>query len=207
MFDLRNGSSGSELDEDDHSARDGLVSSKRSSKQDRRLGYVPPKPPRYSVEQDPRILCSFVRGVARYLEDLDITRVRAFDLISGYLRDKALHFYQDEVEYNEDNWTLTEFFEELFNFCFDPDFRILKRIEWMSLKQGNMSVVEYARELDRLAECFGGMAEEIHVIKLWAGLNGKLQGDLWRDGYRPEGTLRTLVMAAKDLEFAYRMHG
>ena len=168
-------------------------------------GFPPPKPHTYSGEPDSYVFCSFVKEVALYLEDQELTRPQAFRLISRYLQGQALDFYQGEVEFDENNWTLSEFFEGLFNFCFDPDFRMLKSMEWMSLKQGGMSVQDYAIKPNRVADCFGGMEERMPVLKFWVGLNRKLQGELWMHGYRPEGKLSDLVKAARDVETAFRM--
>ena len=88
------------------------------------------------------------------------------------------------MKYHE--WSLKNFFEGLFNYCFPLNYWML---QWKRLDkcfQDEKSVSEYVYELEELFNMIGMMNDHEKVIKLWDGLDTSIQRPLWCDGYNPE---------------------
>ncbi|KAG6851922.1 hypothetical protein H0H87_011674, partial [Tephrocybe sp. NHM501043] len=87
---------------------------------------------------------------------------------------------------NVGDWTLREFFIEMFTYCFPVDFQTEQREKlWRAYQRGKM-VTEYCHELEELYNMIGSIPEREKVVKLWNGLCTSIQRSLWRDGLNPE---------------------
>lgn len=62
-----------------------------------------------------------------YIETGKVEKRRCVKVVLKYLRGKAYRFYEQQVAINEEQWTLKDFFTELFNHCFPPNFRSVLR--------------------------------------------------------------------------------
>lgn len=87
---------------------------------------------------------------------------------------------------NYRDWTLREFFEQMFNYCFPINYRMAQRQKLKKCFQNEKTVSEYVYELEELFNMIGIVDDREKVIKLWNGLHSSIQRALWRDGYNPE---------------------
>ena len=87
---------------------------------------------------------------------------------------------------NEEEWSLPQFFTELFNYCFPIDYQMQM---WWSLAhchQNDKTVTEYTHELQELFNMIGDIPEQDKVIKFWNGAQPIIQKGLWCDNLNPE---------------------
>jgi len=76
------------------------------------------KPKHYNGDADARAYHRFVKESNAYIEDNKIKSKRRAFALSYFLDGKAYDFYVQKVSRNEEDWSLEEFYTELFNFCF-----------------------------------------------------------------------------------------
>jgi hypothetical protein len=93
-----------------------------SSGSSSRLVIKPIAPKEYNGSADARAYHRFVRESEAYLRDGKVRGQRKIFLLSYYLTDKAYDFYTQKVANDEANWSLSQFYDELFNYCFPVDF-------------------------------------------------------------------------------------
>ena len=59
-----------------------------------------------------------------YVQDGKVHQKQQVSIISYYLKGKAFDFYIQKVSRTEHKWTLAEFFKEMFDYFFPPDFKM-----------------------------------------------------------------------------------
>ncbi|KIN94698.1 hypothetical protein M404DRAFT_70769, partial [Pisolithus tinctorius Marx 270] len=91
---------------------------------------------------------------------------------------KAHEFYVQEVSGDPYRWRLSDFFTELFNYCFPIDFRMCQREKLQSCYQNSKTVKNYLYELNEIWNMIGETNERTKVHKFWSGLCRELQRDL-----------------------------
>ena len=112
---------------------------------------IKPNPPKeYDGYADARAYHRFVRESEAYLRDGRVQGRRQVFLLSYYLSGKAYDFYAQKVAINEEEWTLREFYNELFNYYFPIDYRMQIRRTLACCHQNERSVSEYTHELHKL---------------------------------------------------------
>lgn len=77
------------------------------------------------------------------------------------------------------NWTLQEFFEELYNYCFPVNYRMEQRLMLKQCFQNDKKVATFVHELEELYNMIGAVDEREKVIKLWHSLRSSIQQGLW----------------------------
>ena len=100
---------------------------KRSSHASSKLVIKPIAPKEYDGSANSRAYHCFVRESEAYLRDGKVKGQRKIFLLSYYLTGKAYDFYTQKVANDKVNWTLGQFYDELFNYCFLVDYRMQLR--------------------------------------------------------------------------------
>ena len=100
---------------------------KRKSYSSSRLVIKPIAPEKYNGCADARSYHRFVRESEAYLCDGRVKGPRRIFLLSHYLTEKAYDFYTQKVANDEAFWSLSQFYDELFNYCFPVDYRMQVR--------------------------------------------------------------------------------
>ena len=125
-------------------------------------------------------------GGSAYLEAGKVGKRDQVFILSRYLTGKVYEFYLREVSDKLYQWTMADFFRELFNSCFPIDFRIKQREKLRRIYQNDRTVREFVSELHELWNLIGDVSKREQVMKLWFGFNSYLQAELWRDKLNPE---------------------
>ncbi|KAJ7148968.1 hypothetical protein C8R43DRAFT_952213 [Mycena crocata] len=105
---------------------------------------------------------------------------------SYYVKQGNIRAKRQKVAMNASQWTLKQFFEGLFNYCFPLDYRLAQKAKLKRCFQNRMSVDEYSLVLTELFNSIGDMSEEDKVDRLWTGLRPYIQRGLWMKGHSPE---------------------
>ena len=103
------------------------------------------------------------------------------------------------VSSNEEEWTLHQFYEELFNFCFPIDNRMQLRKSLTRCHQNDKSVTEYTHELQELFNMIGDVPERDRVLKFWNSSQPVIQKGLWQDNLNPETSSWDRVIAQAEI--------
>lgn len=96
-------------------------------------------------------------------------------LLSYYLSGKAYDFYVQKVTLNEEEWSLLEFYAELFNYCFPVDYQLQMQQALVQCHENDKSVSEYVHELQELFNMIGDIPEWDCVLKFLNGARQVLQ--------------------------------
>jgi hypothetical protein len=102
------------------------------------------------------------------------------------LKGKAYDFFTQKVAMTVYEWSLKQFFEELFNYCFPINYRMKQRERLRKCYQNSKTVSEFIYEIEEIINMIGLIDEQEKVIRLWEGLWPVIKKGLWRDGYNPE---------------------
>ena len=141
----------------------------------------------------------FIRESDAYLRDGRVKGSRKIFLLSYYLTGKAYDFYTQKVSINEEQWTLAQFYEELFNFCFPVDYRMQLRKTLARCHQNEKSVAEYAYELQDLFNMIGNIPKQDQVLKFWNSARPSIQKELWKSRLNPETSSWSTVLAQAEI--------
>ena len=161
---------------------------------------IKPIPPKmYDGSADAQAYHRYVRESAAYVRDGKVKGRRRIYLLAHHLTKKAYDFYTQRVANDEANWTLSRFYDELFNYCFPVDYRMQLRKTLARCHQNEKSVTEYTHELNELFNMIGDIPERDQVLKFWNGSRPIIQKGLWRDNLNPETSSWGQVIAQAEI--------
>ncbi|KIO06696.1 hypothetical protein M404DRAFT_66349, partial [Pisolithus tinctorius Marx 270] len=182
--------------------------SKKRSRSQHKTMLKPIPPTKYDGSDNPHAFHRFVTEGTAYVEDGHVeTKKRAF-ILSHYLTGKAHEFYVHKVSGDPYKWRLSDFFMELFNYCFPIDFRMRQREKLQSCYQNSKTVRNYLYELNEIWNMIGETNEHTKVHKFWSGLRKELQCDLWKEKLNPEvSNLKKVVASVEILEIVQSITG
>ena len=100
---------------------------RRSRSRTRKSGLKPIPPKEYDGAADARSYHRFVTEGTEYVTTGNVHRNRQVFVLSYYLKGKAYDYYTQKVSMNYRDWTLREFFEQMFNYCFPINYRMAQR--------------------------------------------------------------------------------
>ncbi|KIO08101.1 hypothetical protein M404DRAFT_23378 [Pisolithus tinctorius Marx 270] len=149
--------------------------SKKHSKSHCRTTLKPIPPNKYDGSDNVHAFQWFVTEGVMYVTDGQVEPKKCVFILSHYLMGKAHEFYVWEVLGDPYKWRLSDFFMQLFNYCFPIDFRMWQREKLQSCYQNSKTVKNYLYELNELWNMIGETDERTKVHKFWSGLRKELQ--------------------------------
>lgn len=160
---------------------------KPKTKNKTRKSKLKPIPPlQYDGTADLRLYNRFVTEGTTYLIDGDVPPERQVHILSYYLGGRAYDFFVQKIGADFDDWTLQEFYEKLFDYCFPVDYRAQQRAVLNRTYQNSKTVLEYKYELEEKFNILSEFTNQQKVVKLWYGLRRSIQQGLWQAGLNPE---------------------
>ncbi|KAI6146029.1 hypothetical protein BKA82DRAFT_4357359 [Pisolithus tinctorius] len=157
---------------------------------------------------DTHLYHRFVTEGTAYIEDGRVALKKRAFVLSHYLMGKVYKFYVHEVSGDPYKWRLSDFFMELFNYCFPINFHLQQREKLQACYQNSKTVKNYVYELNELWNMIGETDERAKVHKLWSGLHKELQRDLWREKLNPEiSSLKRVIVSTEVLEITQSITG
>jgi len=125
-------------------------------------------------------------------------------VLSYYLDGIAYNFYTQKVSINFADWTLQEFFEELYHYCFPVNYRMKQQLKLKKSFQNDKKVSANVHKLKELYNMIGAMDECEKIIKLWHSFWMSIQQGLWQNLLNPETfTWKEVVDHASILEIMH----
>ena len=102
----------------------------------------------------------FVQESDAYLQDGKVRGHWKVFLLLYYLMGKAYDFHIQKVAIDKERWTVSQFYEELFNFCFLVDYRMQLHKNKARCHQNDKSVAKYTHELQDLFHMIGNIPKQ-----------------------------------------------
>jgi hypothetical protein len=149
--------------------------------------FIKNEPPfAYNGEANATTFKKWVREVHEWKERAHLTTGQSLRMIGKYLSGQAYRFYERDVLDLRKEYSLTDFFEQLFDYIFPPDFRMLQRQKFLECRQeGKQSIRDYLRRLHNLAETAGDVDEREMVRQFWMNCQPYIKASLVDKGYEP----------------------
>ena len=108
---------------------------------------------------------------------------KAICVTGKYLDGRAYQFYEWNVLDLRKQYSLTEFFEDLFDYVFLADFRIQQHDKVDTCKQDGRPVLDFLLRLQKIADTIGDVSECNVALVFWRHCQPYLQAELTRNGY------------------------
>ncbi|KAF7974734.1 hypothetical protein HWV62_11411 [Athelia sp. TMB] len=105
--------------------------------------------------------------------------------LSGkYMSGKAYRFFEQNVLQKRKKYnTLTEYFEELFDYIFPPGFRMQQRDKFDRFEQLSLPAVDFLRRLQEIGDTIGDITDKDVVLAFWQRCAPYLRSELILRGY------------------------
>ena len=163
----------------------------------------PVSPFKYNGEPRAEVYQRWIISCKRYLRMSYVRRKNRVERLEPFVTGNAAKFYSLRVGLNPRKWTLRRFFEQLFDYCFPPNFRSLQREKFSQSCQNGRKVREYVRELQDLSASIGDVRHRSFILQYWKGSDLYIRLKWAEAGYSPEtASLHELQTAAERYELA-----
>ncbi|KAJ3791845.1 hypothetical protein GGU11DRAFT_823023 [Lentinula aff. detonsa] len=187
--DPEGGSSNNEEESQNHSRKRGMK--------------IKPLKPTETYDGSPslRSFQRHVREVIEYLEDGEVPEKKQVQIASRFLSKKAYSFYERVAGKNPGAFSLSDFYEKLYNHAFPLDFRTNQRRKLVQLQQKGRNVIDHIGFFQDLSNTAGLIDERSLVTILWDSFDPVIIKGLYRNGFTPETcTLSELMDEAELVE-------
>ncbi|KAJ3744668.1 hypothetical protein DFH05DRAFT_1611995 [Lentinula detonsa] len=165
-----------------------------NSKGKQRMKIKPLKPTEiYDGSPSLRSFQRHVHEIIEYLEDGEVPETKQVRIASRFLGKKAYSFYERVAGKNPSAFSLSDFYEKLYNHAFPLDFRTNQRRKLVQLQQKGRNVVDHIGFFQDLSNTAGLIDERSLVTILWDSFDPVIIKGLYRNGLTPETC--TLVTA------------
>ncbi|KAF8574982.1 hypothetical protein K439DRAFT_1310689, partial [Ramaria rubella] len=131
----------------------------------------------------------FQKWTYECVDYLESSRIRSSDQVKRlkkYVKGRAYTFFELEIMTAGQQWELKKFFEELFNYCFPPNFRSEQRRKLASFVQRELPVRDYARQIRALSNSIGDISEQQLTVYFWNGAQQEIQERWATEKFNPE---------------------
>ncbi|KAF7964565.1 hypothetical protein HWV62_5608, partial [Athelia sp. TMB] len=128
--------------------------------------------------------------------------------VSGkYLSDKAYRFFELNVLQNRKKYrSLTEYFEDLFDYLFPPGFRMQQRDKFDRFEQRDLPALDFLRRIQELADTVGDLEEKDVVLAFWRRCVPYIRAELTIRGFEPSDlSIRELEDLVTRFERAHQL--
>ncbi|KAI9068657.1 hypothetical protein FKP32DRAFT_1561275, partial [Trametes sanguinea] len=152
----------------------------------KKLVLKPREPTSYSGTASVQVFQKFALEAQTFLKGYNVPAQEHALTLSYYLSGKAWNFYVNAVMDRHEEWDVHRLLEGLFNHCFPMNHRQREREKLEAARQGNRTVKEFVHELTGYYSSMGYVPENLKVLKLWYGLDPRIQEKLWWAALTPE---------------------
>jgi hypothetical protein len=170
-------------------------------------GFLKHEPPfTYQGEPNATTFKKWIREVHEWKSRAQLSTRQSIRMLGKYLGGQAYKFFERDVLDLRKNYSLTEFFEHLFDYIFPPDFQMLQRLKFSECHQDSkQSVRDYLRQLRDLADTAGDVEERELVRQFWMNCLPYIKASLVDKGYKPNTvSLETLKQKSLRTERAFQ---
>ncbi|KAI5980359.1 hypothetical protein EDD15DRAFT_2383678 [Pisolithus albus] len=123
------------------------------------------------------------RELRDWVKRARLDRKKSIRVAGKYLDGRAYRFYERNVLDLKKKYSLTTFFEDLFDYVFPADFRMQQRDKFDACRQDGRSVLDFLRRLQEIADTVGDISDKDVVLAFWRRCQPYLRAELTRNGY------------------------
>ena len=129
----------------------------------------------YSGEPNFQKYTKFIMEVNQYMKQsgLHYFSKKQVGILPNFIKGHVIDFYLQKIGMNDSQWTLSQFFRGLMDFCFPSNFAETLRREFNTLKQGNRVIQEYLYNLEMKAINLDNISNRDLTRRAWDGLHPK----------------------------------
>jgi hypothetical protein len=163
----------------------------------------------YSGDANATTFKEWVREVHDWKDQARLTTGQSIRMLGKYLSGLAYQFYEHDILDLQKGYSLTEFFEQLFNYIFPSDFHMQQCQRLLECQQDSkQSVHDYLQHLRNLTDTAGDVDEQEVVRQFWLNCQPYIKASLVDKGYKPntvsldmieQKVLRTKCTFAEDV--------
>lgn len=139
----------------------------------------------YNGEVQATLFKKWVREVRLWIEQGRLGDSEGVQTAGRFLAGRAYQFFERDVLALQKKYSLTEFFERLFNYVFPVDFRMQQRDKFDTCKQENRSVLDFLWKLQEIADMIGDMDDKDIILAFWRRSQPYLRVEMTKDGLDP----------------------
>ena len=160
-------------------------------------------PFKYNGEIQASTYKKWCQEVHDWIKDGHLGHKRGIHQPGKYLTGKAYKFFKQNVLQNRIKYTPTDYFAALFDYIFPADFHMQQQDKFDVYYQGNLSVIDFLRRLQDLADTVGDLDDSNVVLAFWHCCKPYVRAELTRAGHEPlELTSSELEVLATRIERA-----
>ncbi|KIO11091.1 hypothetical protein M404DRAFT_127775, partial [Pisolithus tinctorius Marx 270] len=145
----------------------------------------------YKGEVQVGLFKKWCRELRDWVRHARLDRKKSIRIAGKYLSGRAYQFYERDILDLRKRYSLTEFFEALFDYIFPADFRMQQRDKFDACRQDHRSVLDFLRRLQEIADTVGDIGEHEVVLAFWRRCQPYLRAELTKNGY--DATMISLV--------------
>ncbi|KAF9476571.1 hypothetical protein BDN70DRAFT_779625, partial [Pholiota conissans] len=154
----------------------------------------------YNGEVQATLFKKWVRELRLWIEQGRLAETEGVKMAGKYLGGRAYMFFERDILSRQKNYTLTKFFEKLFDYIFPADFRMQQRDKFDAYRQDNHTVLDFLRKLQEIADTIGDMDDRDIVMAFWRRSQPYLRVEMTKLGLDP-----TILSLASLEEHAVRL--
>ncbi|KAJ8582178.1 hypothetical protein M405DRAFT_750629, partial [Rhizopogon salebrosus TDB-379] len=140
----------------------------------------------YSGDTNTTTFKKWVREVRDWKDQARLTTGQSIRMLGKYLSGLAYRFYERDILDLQKGYSLTEFFEQLFDYIFPPDFHMQQHQKFLECQQDSkQSVCDYLQHLRNLVDTAGDVDEWEMVRQFWMNYQPYIKASLVDKGYKP----------------------
>ncbi|TFK80650.1 hypothetical protein K466DRAFT_466750, partial [Polyporus arcularius HHB13444] len=125
-------------------------------------------------------------------------------LVVQFMSNKPSKFFMCHVATRQEEWTMKDLYEALFDYCFPSDYKCRLRARLEAATQGRSRVRDFVHEIQQLAVHFPDVSNFQLIQIFWKGAHPYIRVHLIKKGLNPEKMkLDWLVKHAVCREDAY----
>ena len=137
----------------------------------------------YKGEIQVGLFKKWCRELRDWVRHARLSRKKSICLAGKYLSGQAYQFYERDILDLKKRYSLTEFFEALFDYVFPADFRMQQRDKFDACRQEHRSVLDFLRCLQEITDTVGDIGEHDVVLAFWRRCQPYLRAELTKNGY------------------------
>jgi hypothetical protein len=167
--------------------------------------FLKQEPPfKYGGEVQASLFKKWVREVRSWIKRGRLSTKQGIMTSGQYCVGKAYQFFERDVLSSRKKYTLTEYFEAMFDYIFPATFRMDQRDKFNACWQLDLPALDFLRKLHDIADTVGDLEEDDIILGFWRRCKPYLKSKLAEAGLEPGRiTLTELENLVMRLETAH----
>jgi hypothetical protein len=142
-------------------------------------------PFKYAGEVQASLFKKWVREMRDWIKRGRLTTKQGIMISGKYCTGQAYKFFERDILSSRKKYTLTEYFEAMFDYIFPATFRMDQRDKFDAYSQRGLSALDFLRQLQNIADTVGDLDEDDIILGFWRRCRPYLKSKLAEAGLEP----------------------